>query len=91
MEDPFEDTLPHAAPPKERHPALLPALAQAFVQTNPGDLRHTLATHDRTQPAAAFARAATARNACHLASGHGFIEDPLVPGHSIPNLDPLTP
>ena len=48
------------------------------------DLRAGLASRDRQSFDAAFARAATACNGCHRASGHGFIEVPTVPGRSIP-------
>ncbi|MFN7698851.1 MAG: hypothetical protein ACK6CU_27060 [Deltaproteobacteria bacterium] len=88
IEEQFEETLPHAAPPKEGHPEVLPAMVSAFVQTNVPDLRRALTTRDRAQAAAAFERTATACNGCHQASGHGFIEVPLVAGRSIPNTDP---
>jgi hypothetical protein len=91
IEEQFDDTLPHAAPPKEGHPEVLPAKASAFVQTNVADLRRALAARDRTQAAAAFERTAAACNACHQASGHGFIEVPIVAGRSVPNTDPVTP
>lgn len=91
IEEHFVETLPHAAPPREGHPEVLPAMATAFAQTTIADLRRSLATHDRTQFNAAFERTATACNGCHQASGHGFIEVPTTPGRSIPNTDPPPP
>ncbi|MFI5307933.1 MAG: hypothetical protein ACHQ53_11295 [Polyangiales bacterium] len=91
IEEQFEDTLPHAAPPKEGHPEVLPAMASAFAKTNVQELRRALATRDRAQVATAFARTATACNGCHQASGHGFIEVPGVPGRGVPNTDPVAP
>jgi mono/diheme cytochrome c family protein len=85
----FAEALAHAAPPKEGHPEVLPALAAAFLNTNIPDLRRALAARDGDLISAAFARAATACNGCHQASGHGFIEVPSVAGHSIPNTAPL--
>jgi cytochrome c553 len=89
IEELFTETLPHAAPPKEGHPEVLPTEIERFTQTNVPDLRRSVQTHDATQVKLAFARAATACNACHQASGHEFIEVPLVPGQSIPNTGPL--
>lgn len=88
IEEQFVETLPHAAPPREGHPEVLPAMASAFAQTTIADLRRSLAARDRTQFNGAFERAATACNGCHQASGHGFIEVPTTPGRSIPNTDP---
>jgi cytochrome c553 len=87
----FEETLAHASPPREGHPEVLPAMAHAFFQTNVPDLRRALATQDRAQAAAAFERTATACNACHQASGHGFIEVPLIAGQPVPNTEPIAP
>jgi mono/diheme cytochrome c family protein len=83
----FEETLPHAALPKEGHPEVLPSMAAAFLKVNVAELRRALATHDRTQVAAAFERTAQACNQCHQVSGHAFIEVPLVAGRSIPVTD----
>jgi len=91
IEEQFTETLPHAAPPREGHPEVLPAMAGAFAQTSVTDLRRALIARDRAQFSAAFERAATACNGCHQASGHGFIEVPTIPGRTIPNLDPLAP
>ncbi len=87
----FEDTLPHASLPREGHPEVLPALASSFVHTNLPDLQRALSSHDRTAVTAAFERTASACNSCHQASGHGFIEIPLVAGHSVPNTDSVAP
>ena len=85
----FEDTLPHAAPPREGHPEVLPELVTAFVATTMPDLQKALGTHDLAAATAAFERAAVACNACHQASGHGFIEVPRVPGRPVPVTDPV--
>lgn len=87
----FEETLPHATPPREGHPEVLPPLALAFLKTNVADLQSALATRDRSKFSAAFERTATACNSCHQASGHEFIEVPLVTGQSIPDTTPVPP
>lgn len=87
IEETFDDTLPHATPPREGHPEVLPALAKSFRETNIPDLKKAIAAHDKPAIASAFARTATACNGCHQASGHGFIEVPVVFGHAIPNTD----
>lgn len=84
----FDDTLPHASPPKEGHPEVLPALVQAFSRTTLHDLDGALAAHDAKAAEAAFARTASACNGCHHASGHGFIEVPTEPGRAVPVTDP---
>ncbi|HTJ81492.1 MAG TPA: cytochrome c [Polyangiaceae bacterium] len=87
----FEGTLPHAEPPKEGHPEVLPETAKAFLQTNVPDLERALESKDQSAIKAAFERTANACNGCHQASGHGFIEIPTVPGHAVPNTDPVAP
>jgi hypothetical protein len=87
----FEEALPHAAPPREGHPEVLPGMASAFLQKSIPELRRALAVRDRAQATALFGQTATACNGCHQASGHGFIEIPVTPGHGIPNTDPLAP
>jgi len=87
----FEDALPRASPPKEGHPEVLPALAESFRGAQLPELSRALKSHDKAQIAAAFERAAGACNACHQASGHGFIEVPRVAGKSIPSTEPLGP
>lgn len=89
IEEQFTETLPRAAPPREGHPEVLPAMASAFAQTTVTDLRRAIAARDRARFNAAFERAATACNGCHQASGHGFIEVPMTPGRAIPNVDAL--
>jgi hypothetical protein len=91
IEEQFEETLPHAEPPREGHPEVLPALVTAFLRTSVPDLRHALSAHDHAQVVAAFERTATACNGCHRASGHGFIAVPVVAGHSTPSTDPVVP
>jgi hypothetical protein len=85
----FEDALPHAIPPREGHPEVLPATASAFLKTNVPDLQRALASRDRAQASVAFERMASACNGCHQASGHGFIEVPRVAGQPVPNTDPV--
>jgi hypothetical protein len=87
----FEDTLPHALPPREGHPEVLPSMAGAFLKIRIPDLQRALAARDRARAIAAFETAATACNGCHQASGHGFIEVPLAAGRGIPNTDPVSP
>lgn len=87
----FEGALPHATPPAEGHPEVLPARVTAFRVTTIPDLRRALATRDHAQVTTAFGRTATVCNGCHQASGHGFIEVPIAPGRGIPSTDPLVP
>lgn len=89
IDEQFTETLPHAGRPKEGHPEVLDKMVTAFVQTNIPDLRRSVAARDRTRVSAAFERAAEAYNACHQASGHGFIEVPSAIGQTIPNTDPV--
>jgi hypothetical protein len=91
IEEQFTETLPHASPPKEGNPEVLPGMVSAFVSTSIADLRQAIATRDHAQITAAFERTASACNACHMASGHAFIEVPLALGHDIPNTDPVAP
>jgi hypothetical protein len=85
----FDEELPHASLPKEGHPEVLPALVTDFTKTAVPDLQKGISTHDHDQSFAAFARMANKCNACHQASGHGFIEVPTVAGRSVPNTDPV--
>ena len=87
----FEETLPHAAPPREGHPEVLPKMASGFLETTVPDLGRALTARDRGQATAAFERTAMACNDCHQASGHGFIEVPVVAGRSIPDTDAVAP
>lgn len=89
IEESFADALPDADPPKEGHPDVLPALVSSFTTTTIPELRKAIAAHDRAAIAAAFEKTATTCNACHQASGHGFIEVPLTAGKSVPSTDPI--
>lgn len=87
IEEIFTETLPHASPPKEGHPEVLPGLAADFVKVSIPALRTGLQSHDRGKFIDAFAATADACNSCHDASGHGFIEVPPLPNQSIPVTD----
>jgi hypothetical protein len=87
----FTGVLRHAAPPREGHPEVLAPLEKDFLQKALPDLGQALSTRDPGQAAAAFGRTATACNDCHHASGHAFIEVPVVAGHSVPRTDPVPP
>lgn len=89
IEEIFEDALAHAAPPHEGQTSGLQPMRTAFLQTNVPELRRALDARDRQGFAAAFAQTAVACNACHQASGHGFIEIPTAPGVTVPRLDPV--
>lgn len=91
LEEAFTEALPHASPPKEGHPEVLPPLVSGFVQTAIPDLRAAIAAHDRATIDAAFARTATLCNRCHAESGHGFIEVPTAAGRSVPSTEPVAP
>jgi hypothetical protein len=87
----FEESLPHASPPKEGHPEVLPSMAGAFEKTQLPDMKRAIASRDKAQVVAAFERVSMACNGCHQASGHAFLEVPRVPGKSIPSTEPLVP
>lgn len=89
IEETFAGALPGAERPKEGHPEVLPGQQTAFVEQVVPEVRRGIATGDPAAFTAAFGKAAERCNACHQASGHGFIEVPTQPGHTIPNLDPL--
>jgi cytochrome c553 len=84
----FETDVLAARLPKEGPTAHIPAMAKAFVESNATQLRKAAAARDSKAFADAFASAAAACNACHLASQKGFIQVPSVPGKSVPDLDP---
>jgi cytochrome c556 len=88
MEEVFED-LANAPPPRESRDVDLAGIREAFLNTNPPELRSALASRDLAAFAEAFERAAATCNGCHKASGHAFIEIPLKPGASVPVLDPV--
>jgi len=87
----FTDDLPHAEPPKENSAALLLPIAAAFAQTHPGRLKAAAKAHDLAAYRDAFKEASAACNACHLASGHPFIQVPSTLEKPVPNLDFLPP
>lgn len=88
MEELFEEDLPRAEPPKEGSSTSLPGMADAFLKTHPPELKKAAAAGDQAAFAGAFQRAAETCNACHKASGHGFIEIPSVPGKAVPDIEP---
>ena len=90
LQELFEDDLPRAELPKEGPTATLPALASDFSKTHPPALKKAAAAKDRAAFADAFQRAATACNACHQASGRGFLEIPSALEKSVPNLEPIS-
>jgi hypothetical protein len=83
----FTEDLPHASPPKEGHPEVLPELAKAFLKTTLPEAKKALEARDKAKAAAAFSVTAQACNACHQASGHPFIEVPLVAGRAVPETE----
>ena len=89
LQELFETDVPRASLPKEGPTAQIPAMAKAFLDTVPADLSKAAASQDPAVFAAAFQRAAAMCNACHQASAKAFIQVPAVPGHAVPDLDPL--
>ncbi len=89
LEELFEDDVPHATLPKEGPTAQIPAMAKAFLQTAPPDLKAAATAKDRVAFAAAFQRASAMCNACHASAAKGFIQVPSIPGQAVPVLDPL--
>lgn len=89
LDEAFTEIVPHAAPPREGHPEVLPTMGATFTRETLAGLAASVAARDPAQVTAAFARAAAACNACHEASGHAFIEIPTTPGRAIPVTDPL--
>jgi hypothetical protein len=89
IEELFESDVPHAELPKEGPTAHIPAFAKAFLETNAPDLKNAASSRDPKAFADAFQRTAAACNACHQASAKPFIQIPSVPGHAVPDLDPL--
>jgi hypothetical protein len=89
LEELFETEVPRASLPKEGPTAQIPAMAKAFVGAVPAELRNAAASKDPAVFAAAFEHAASMCNACHQASAKAFIQIPSVPGHAVPDLDPL--
>jgi len=91
LEETFSEALPHAAPPKEGHPEVLPELERDYLARTLPALRRALAAKEPATRAGGFSAAAEACNACHQASGHGFIEISGVPGHAVPSTEPVVP
>jgi hypothetical protein len=89
IEELFESDVPGAEMPKEGPTAHIPAMTRAFRESNAPELRKAAASRDGAAFAAAFERASVACNACHQASGKGFIHIPSEPGRGVPDLDPL--
>ncbi len=85
----FEGDLQTARTPADVH-ADLRALARS-VGALPDDLQRAVASRDLHVFQSAFARAATACNACHVAAGKGYIEVPTVIGTPVPLLSLLGP
>lgn len=88
LDELFTEDLPRAELPKEGSSAALASERDAFAKTYPARLKKAAAARDLAAFRDAFRDAAGACNACHLASGHGFIEIPTEPGKPIPDLDP---
>ena len=89
LEELFETDVPRAALPKEGPTAQIPSMAKAFLETVPPDMSRAAASQDPAVFGAAFQRAAAMCNACHQASAKAFIQVPAIPGHAVPDLDPL--
>lgn len=89
MQELFDGDLPNADLPKEGPTAALSTLADAFAKTQPAELAKAAKADDGRAFSEAFQRVAGACNACHEASGHGFIGIPSVAGQLVPDLAPL--
>ncbi|HEX7603432.1 MAG TPA: hypothetical protein VF316_17555, partial [Polyangiaceae bacterium] len=89
LDELFRGDLPRADLPKEGSSAALAVESDAFAKAYPARLKTAAAARDLAVFSNAFRDAAVACNACHQASGHGFIEIPTVPGKPVPNLDPV--
>jgi hypothetical protein len=85
----FEEDLGRAELPKEGPSASLPGMADAFVKSSLPSLEKASASRDRAAFAEAFRGASTTCNACHAASGHGFIVVPSELGKAVPDLSPV--
>ncbi len=86
IEELFDGDLKIAELPKEGNTASIPAMAEAFAKTHPAELLRAAKANDGRAFADAFQRASVTCNGCHVASGHGFIHVPSVPGKSVPDL-----
>jgi hypothetical protein len=90
MQELFEGALPGAELPKEGPTAHIPAMAKAFREQASPALKRAAAAKDRAAFGRAFEHAAGLCNACHQASAKGFIQVPALPGHTVPDLDPVS-
>src|SRR5579872_5929791 len=82
----FEEDVGRAEPPQEGNPSVIAPMATTFGATFPKALIQAATSHDRAAFEAAFARTSEACNACHQASGHGFIGVPSAPGRPVPDV-----
>ena len=89
IEEVFEEDLPRAELPRESQGVNLGGVAQALAETNLPELKKAIESRDPAALKSAYANAAATCNACHRASGHGFVEIPIAPGQSVPSLDPI--
>lgn len=81
------DELPTAELPKEGNTSTLVPTSEAFAKTQLEELLHAADAKDEAAFVAAFNRAAAQCNACHVSSGHGFIEVPTTPGKAVPAIE----
>jgi hypothetical protein len=88
MKAAFEE-LAGAAPPKKTGDADLNGLREAFINTNPQEMKAAFDRQDSKAAAVAFTNAAATCNGCHKISGRGFIEIPLKLGDHVPVLTPM--
>ena len=86
----FEEDAPRAQLPAGAN-FELHAQAQAFAHAQLGPLEQAATRADKAQFARAFAAAAAACNACHVAAGRGFLVVPSQPGEAVPLLTDVTP
>jgi hypothetical protein len=88
LEETFEE-LPAAKQPDNPDHVDLRGLEEAFENTHPPKLRSALKAKDGSAFSKAFKDTAGTCNACHDATGHGFVEIPGEPGATVPKLDPV--
>jgi hypothetical protein len=65
-------------------------LRTTFATRGLGGLKRALEAGQQAQALEAFGATARECNACHLASGHSFIEVPLAAGERVPRVDQPT-
>jgi hypothetical protein len=90
IEELFERDVTAAELPKEGPTAHIPAMAEGFRDQATPELKRAAAARDRAAFGRAFENAARLCNACHQASAKGFIQVSAVPGHAVPDLDPVS-